>query len=82
MTVYHYGSYEASWLRRFKTRLSCDYANQIDKLLDRAVNVLTVFSSSVYLVLLSVQQTCKYRGVNFLDFLRSRASTIQEYCGE
>ena len=34
-----------------------------------------------YLVLLSIQQTCKYRCINFLDFLRSQATTVQEYSG-
>lgn len=29
-----------------------------------------------YLVLLSIQQTCKYRGICFLDFLRSGKSTV------
>jgi hypothetical protein len=29
-----------------------------------------------YLVLLSVCETCKYRGINFLDFLRSRETNI------
>jgi predicted RecB family nuclease len=29
-----------------------------------------------YLVLLSIQRTCKYRGISFLDFLRSGKSTL------
>ena len=29
-----------------------------------------------YLVLLSIQQTCKYRGINFLEFLRSGKLTL------
>ena len=35
---------------------------------------------SDYLVLLSVQQTCKYRGVNFLEFLLSQEEDVEEYC--
>ena len=31
-----------------------------------------------YLVLLSVCETCKYKNVNFLDFLRSGSKTIDE----
>jgi hypothetical protein len=35
---------------------------------------------SDYLVLLSVQQTCKYRGVSFLKFLLSQEEDIEAYC--
>jgi len=31
-------------------------------------------------VLLSVQQTCKYRGVSFLKFLLSREEDVGTYC--
>jgi len=30
-----------------------------------------------YLVLLSIQQTCKYRGINFLDFLKSGRKNLE-----
>jgi hypothetical protein len=33
-----------------------------------------------YLVLLSVQQTCKYRGVSFLQFLLSQEEDVEGYC--
>lgn len=33
-----------------------------------------------YLILLSIQQTCKYRGVSFLDFIRSKEQSIDKYC--
>jgi hypothetical protein len=33
-----------------------------------------------YLVLLSVYQTCKYRGVSFLKFLLSRERDVEAYC--
>jgi hypothetical protein len=33
-----------------------------------------------YLALLSIQQTCKYRGVKFLDFLRSGTKSIEDFC--
>jgi predicted RecB family nuclease len=35
---------------------------------------------SDYLVLLSVQQTCEYRGVSFLDFLLSQEEDVEAYC--
>jgi hypothetical protein len=35
---------------------------------------------SAYLVLLSVYQTCKYRGVSFLRFLLSREDDVETYC--
>jgi hypothetical protein len=35
---------------------------------------------SDYLVLLSVQQTCKYRGVSFLKFLLSQEEDVDTYC--
>jgi hypothetical protein len=34
---------------------------------------------SDYLVLLSVQQTCKYRGVSFLKFLLSQEEDVEAY---
>jgi hypothetical protein len=42
-----------------------------------------LFSESTineYLILLSIQQTCKYRGVSFLDFLKSGEKSINKYC--
>ena len=33
-----------------------------------------------YLVLLSIYETCEYRGVSFLDFLLSRERDIDRYC--
>lgn len=35
---------------------------------------------SDYLVLLSVQQTCKYRGVSFLEFLLSQEEDVEAFC--
>jgi hypothetical protein len=35
---------------------------------------------SDYLVLLSVQQTCEYRGVSFLEFLLSQEEDVEAYC--
>jgi transposase-like protein len=32
-----------------------------------------------YLTLLSIQQTCKYRGLNFLEFLKSKEKSIDVY---
>jgi len=32
-----------------------------------------------YLVLLSIYQTCQYRGLNFLQFLRSEEKTLLKY---
>ena len=34
---------------------------------------------SDYLVLLSIEQTCKYRGISFLNFLRSGELDIEEF---
>ena len=34
---------------------------------------------SDFLVLLSVQQTCEYRGVNFLEFLLSREEDVAAF---
>ncbi len=44
-----------------------------------ADGVLTEKSINEYLILLSVQQTCKYRGISFLDFLRSQETSINLY---
>ena len=32
-----------------------------------------------YLIILSIQQTCKYRGVNFLEFLKSKSKSINAF---
>ncbi len=32
-----------------------------------------------YLVLLSIQQTCKYRGISYFNFLRSRETSLSEF---
>ena len=32
-----------------------------------------------YLTLLSIQQTCKYRGINFFDFLKSGETSIEKF---
>ena len=46
----------------------------------RTVNGLfTEKSVARYLVLLSIQQTCKYRGLNFLNFLNSRETSLEKY---
>ena len=45
-------------------------------------NVDGVFSEdgiNDYLILLSIHQTCKYRGIRFLDFLKSREKSINDY---
>ena len=34
-----------------------------------------------YLVLLSISQTCRYRGLSFLDFLRSGQSDVHGFSG-
>jgi len=46
----------------------------------RAKGILREEGVKDFLVLLSIQQTCKYRGINFLDFLKSREKSIEEYC--
>jgi hypothetical protein len=33
-----------------------------------------------YLLLLSIEQTCRCRGISFLDFLRSGAKSIEDFC--
>lgn len=35
-----------------------------------------------HLILLSILQTCKYRGVNFFEFLKSGETSISEYSGK
>jgi len=35
-----------------------------------------------YLTLLSIQQTCKYRGINFFEFLKSGETSISAYSGK
>ncbi len=42
-------------------------------------NQLTEKGMSDYLVLLSILQTCKYRGINFFEFLKSGEMSIFEF---
>jgi hypothetical protein len=42
--------------------------------------IFTQRSIKDYLTLLSIQQTCKYRGVKLLNFLRSRIKSIEDFC--
>tara|TARA_R110002167_G_scaffold188943_1_gene391092 strand:- start:199 stop:339 length:141 start_codon:yes stop_codon:yes gene_type:complete len=35
-----------------------------------------------YLLLLSIYQTCEYRGVSFFDFLVSGERDLDAYCGK
>jgi predicted RecB family nuclease len=44
-----------------------------------AENVMTERGLNDYLVLLSVQQTCQYRGISFIQFLRSGEKDIVRY---
>jgi len=46
----------------------------------RAKGVLREEGVKDFLVLLSIQQTYKYRGTNFLNFLKSGKIGIEEYC--
>jgi hypothetical protein len=34
-----------------------------------------------YLVLLSIYQTCRYKGISFLKFLLSRETDLDAFCG-
>ena len=45
-----------------------------------ASGMSTANSIKDYLVLLSIHQTCRYRGISFLDFLKSGEKSIEEYC--
>ena len=45
----------------------------------KAVNSFTENSLKQYLILLSIQQTCRYRGLNFLEFLQSGETSIEAY---
>jgi len=44
-----------------------------------ANGLFTEKSISEYLILLSIQQTCKYRNINFFEFLKSGEKSIEEY---
>ncbi len=44
-----------------------------------ADGLFTEKSIAQYLLLFSIQQTCKYRGISFLEFLKSGEKSIEEY---
>ena len=45
-----------------------------------ADSLITEVGLNQYLILLSVYQTCKYKGVSFLKFLLSRETDIDRFC--
>jgi hypothetical protein len=45
----------------------------------QANGLFTEKSIQEYLILLSIYQTCKYRGINFLEFLLSRETDLSNY---
>ncbi len=45
----------------------------------RSKGILRETGVKDFVVLLSVQQTCRYRGINFLDFLKSKEKNITKY---
>lgn len=45
----------------------------------QANGLFTEKSIQDYLILLSIYQTCKYRGINFLEFLLSRETDLGKY---
>jgi predicted RecB family nuclease len=47
---------------------------------EAAGSLVTEAGLKSYLVLLSIQQTCKYKGVSFLKFLLSRETDIDVFC--
>ena len=49
------------------------------KFRSRAKGLLRKQGVQDFLVLLSINQTCKYRGINFLDFLKSGEKSIEKY---
>ena len=47
------------------------------RLVKRAMNEKGL---SAYLVLLSIYQTCEYRGVSFFEFLKSKERDLDAFC--
>jgi len=47
-SVLHYGAYEARALRHMKRRLPADYAHQIEDVLKRSINVLSIVGPHIY----------------------------------
>jgi hypothetical protein len=45
------------------------------------VGLMSEFGLNNYLVLLSICQTCRYKGVSFLRFLLSQETNVDIYCG-
>ncbi len=45
----------------------------------RAKGILNEKGLKDYLILLSIQQTCKYRGISFLEFLKSKKKSFKDY---
>jgi len=48
-TVYHYGSYEIRSLKKLNKKLSNVYDNDINRIIQKSINILSLITSSVYL---------------------------------
>lgn len=47
-TVYHYGSYETQALKRLNRKFDNRYEDEVNWLLEKSVNILSFFSSTIY----------------------------------
>ena len=63
-TVLHFGAYEVRALRRMQRRLPSGYENQIESVLKKSLNVLSVLGRHVYLPLYSngLKDVARYLG--------------------
>lgn len=75
-TLYHYGSYERTFLKRMSCRVGGNTASMIEITLARSINLLSYFQSNIYLPTYTngLKDVSQYLGFQWTD---SQASGIQ-----
>jgi predicted RecB family nuclease len=77
-TVFHYGNYEISNLKRIQKQMSVEYQKIIDNIIENSINLLVFFHSQIYLPLYSnkLKEIGKYLGFEWSSFDASGISSI------
>ena len=75
-TLFHYGSYEKQYLQRVKKKFSEKYDETIDKILQNAINILSIIYLNIYFPTYSneLKEIAGYLGIQWTD---KNASGIQ-----
>lgn len=76
VTLFHYGSYEITFLKKMKKQFNGKYEEQINRLLEKTVNILTIIYDHIYFPTYSneLKDIGRYLGLHWTE---KNASGIQ-----